>query len=140
MKKSFYIIITAVAIFIGCNSYSQDTKFDSKKFYTEYVEPLSGVDSNDACGIIEDASTMNRLKTELNERVDYYKKNKLSHPTKGLVFLVDNHFIKEFSDIIERVEIRKDNMPKNYYNKMMNELNDCLKTAEWLRAEYVKSL
>ena len=137
--KKIYIIISVLAIFVSCNSYSQN-KLDSKQFYTEYIEPLDGVSSEIACGIIEDASTLNRLNIELQERVDYYKENGLTYPNQTFVFLVDNHFIKEFSDIAERFEIRKNSMPKSYYNKMMNELKSSIKTAEWLRAEYVKAI
>lgn len=139
MKK--YIILTVIATAICCSSFAQDShKFDSKQFYTEFVEPLDGINEDDACGIIEDASTMSRLGIELDSRINFYKANGSKYLSRTDVLIVDDHFIKEFNDIVERIELRKDEMPKQYFNKMMNELQNNIKKATWLRAEYVRGL
>lgn len=153
MKKNIYIL-TAVACLISCTSFAQN-KFDSKNFYAEYVEPLNGIEL--CTGEVNDFISMSMLssKNEIAANVinqyktktgvfDASKKVNYSNPrlaetlAKGTQIFIDmlSDNIEDCMDLMELLNEYKNELPKEYYNKRMKELDETIANLSTAKTYY----
>lgn len=156
MKKNTYII-TVVACLISYTSFAQTKfeKFDSKEFYTEYVEPLNGIELG--TGEINDLLTIsmlhsmnenavriiNQYKTktgvfDATKNVDYSNPRLAAALAKGTQMYIDllAGGIEDCMNWMELLDEHKKELPKEYYNKRMKELDETIANISTAKTYY----
>lgn len=153
MKKNIYIL-TAVACLISCTSFAQN-KFDSKNFYAEYVEPLNGIEL--CTGEVNDFISMsmlpskneiavnviNQYKTktgvfDVTKNVDYSNPRLAAALAKGTQIFIDllDDYIEDCMYWMELLDEYKTELPKEYYNKRMKELDEAISNLSTAKTYY----
>ena len=138
------VCLLAVAFtFIACNSKAQNTTegFDAQKFYTEYIEPLNHYvdDSYSAVKVgvyvlIDHIANIQRIKGVIIHQQemldDGTRYEVLTGKVRNMVFDMDIKSceinLDQLFNMKSTFDCYKDDLPEDYYNKISDEIDDCI--------------